>query len=87
MKARGKDYTGCLYAEFGYTSPGSAPVLCGSPGRPSRLLSVAGWTKASTDFSLLILALTHSVTSLRVFLQLESEDNNNDLFNKGCCVD
>lgn len=27
------------------------------------------------------------MTSLGVFPQLEREDNNNDLFNKGCCVD
>lgn len=50
------------------------------PGGPRKALTTG-------CFSLLILALTHSMTSLGVFLQLESEDNNNDLFNKGCCVD
>ena len=56
MKARGKDYTGRLYEEFGYTSPGSAPILCGSPGRPSHLFSVAGRTKESTDNGVLFIA-------------------------------
>ena len=90
MRSRGRDYTGCLYEEFGYTSSGSAPILCGYPGKPSHLFSWPGGPrKAMTTgcFSLLILALTHAMTSLGVFLQLESKDNNNDLFNKGCCVD
>lgn len=66
---------------------GRLPLFVGiEAGHLTYLTWPRGPRKAWTTgcFSLLILALTHSVTSLGVFPQLEREDNNNDPFNKGC---